>query len=65
MSRYYRELIERHPAMLLYDEGTLDQRQTEFQQEHQAWLVDQAAQAEYQSWLTQLGAGNDLDQDRR
>jgi hypothetical protein len=53
MSRAYREHLERqYPCLNLYREDS-DARQ-ELQGQEQAWLEDQAAQQEWQSWLDVL-----------
>ncbi len=53
MSRAYREMVERYPH--LYGvEGFSEQQQQQMEAEYLAFLEDEEAQREYDSWLAQI-----------
>jgi hypothetical protein len=55
MSRSYREYMEAHPGLDVFYAPSGDDRQlAEMRYLEQDWLRDQAAQAEYLSWLDTL-----------
>lgn len=54
MSRAYREMVERYPHLYGLEPLGGQEQQQQMEAEYQAFLEDEEAQREYDSWLAQI-----------